>query len=128
MAAEEHLILEQALHRGIIYRKWAIGATVLAAAIVLALAAAIFFLLWQWDSSHNIAQARSGAEIARDEAEAAIKQSREAIQEAAGMAELAQRSLPIIAIGLLRGQTYLAYLRDPTATNSVRFVGQRLPE
>ena len=101
MAAEGDPILEQALDRGIIYRRWAIGAAALASVtIVLALAAAIFFLLWQWDAARDIAQARSEAEKARDEAEVAVKQSREAVQEAAGMAELARRSLPIIAIGL----------------------------
>ena len=101
MAAEGDPILEQALHRGILYRRWAIGATALASVtIVLALAAAIFFLLWQWDSAHDNAQARSESEKARDRAEAATKQSRVAIQEAADMAELARRSLPIIAIGL----------------------------
>ena len=98
MAAEGHPILEQALHRGLIYRRWAIGVT--AVTIVLAVAAAIFFLLWQWDSARDIAQARSEAERARDKAEAAMKQSRAAVQGAAGMAELARRSLPIIAIGL----------------------------
>jgi hypothetical protein len=101
MSAKGHPILEQTPHRGIIYRRWAIGAVALASVTIgLALAAATFFLLGQWHSVRDIAQARSEAEKARGEAEAAIKQSREAIQEAASMAEVARRSLPIIAIGL----------------------------
>ena len=82
MAAEGDLILEQALDRGIKYRRWAIGAAALASiTIVLALVVAIFFLLWQRDAARDIAQARSEAEKARDEAEVAVKQSREAVQE-----------------------------------------------
>ena len=96
-----HLILEQALDRGKEYRRWAIGAAALASiTIVLALVVAIFFLLWRRDAARDIAQARSEAERARDAAEVAVKQSREAVQRAAGMTELARRSLPIIAIGL----------------------------
>jgi hypothetical protein len=101
MATEEHLILEEALDRGEKYRRWAIGAVALASmTIVLALVVTIFLLLGQRDADRDIAQARSEAEKARDEAEAAVKQSREADRKAAGMAELEQRSLPIIAIGL----------------------------
>ena len=101
MGAEEHLIFEQALDQGKKYRRWAIGAAALASiTIVLALVVTVFFLLWQRDADHDIAQARSEAERAREAAEVAVKQSREAVQKAAGMAELARRSLPIIAIGL----------------------------
>jgi WD domain, G-beta repeat len=101
MAAEGHLIPEPALDRDIEYRRWAIGAATLASfTVVLALMGVIFFLFWQRDAVRDITQARSEAEKAADEAAAAVKQSREAVQEAAGMAELARRSLPIIAIGL----------------------------
>ena len=101
MAAERHPTLEQALDQGMKYRRWAIGAAAVAfITIVLALAGAIFLLLWQRDAARDIAQARSEAEKARDEADGAVKQGREAVQEAAGMTELARRSLPIIAIGL----------------------------
>jgi hypothetical protein len=101
MAAEGHLIPEQALDQGTKYRRWAIGAAALASlTTVLALVVGIFFLTWQRDAAGEIAQARSEVEKARDEAETTVKQSRAAVQEAAGMAELARRSLPIIAIGL----------------------------
>jgi hypothetical protein len=101
MADDERLILEEALDQGEKYRRWAIGAAALASmTIVLALVIAIFPLLGQRDVDRDIAQVRGEAKKARDEAEAAVKQSREAAQKAAAMAELAQRSLPIIAIGL----------------------------
>ena len=101
MKAEGHLIFEQALDQGKKYRRWAVGAAALASiTIVLALVVTVFFLLWRRDSAHDIAQARSEAERAREAAEVAVKQSQEAVQRAAGMAEFARRSLPIIAIGL----------------------------
>ena len=87
MKAEGHLIFEQALDQGKKYRRWAVGAAALASiTIVLALVVTVFFLLWRRDSAHDIAQARSEAERAREAAEVAVKQSQEAVQRAAGMA------------------------------------------
>ena len=70
MAAEGDPILEQALHRGIIYRRWAIGATTLASiTIVLAPATSAFFCFG------NGIPSQDRSEKARNEAEAAMKQS-----------------------------------------------------